>query len=557
MVEPNVPPVQEFTRDTLQFKKSGNLVTLPSTSQLSMNTLAVDFGGKKKDKVATLKNKNTSNSLNHSSANNIKVPTTTPGHGHTPPANSQPKAVQGMDTSNKRHNPGVFHQANNSSTRNAKGKPKSKSKTPIMAPPAPVIVPETFITSFPDSKASTLFPKITGDLNLIESRYRVDNRKPNRDRAVNVLRDEVTRLIRFTGTVKLHGQHADVVINPNNTIRLQSRNKPALDEKHDIMGFAKTMFGLEKNLLRLKQRIEGRWMELNRNKKLSETHPLIIAGEWVGPGIQKNVALDGLPRKYFVITSISLNNFWLDDQLYADIEDEDAGIVHIARGGFFLEELDVTDLATCQQRMMAVALEVEKTCPFSKTFGIIGRGEGVVWKAAQPLGMDPRMWVKTKGPDFVVTRTADLPKPIAKADITVLGDDMIERTRQFAYATTTEPRLQQVWQVMKLEYAMPMDKSSKKRFMQYVSDDILREEKQRIKACKVDEQYLTKCIRWMAEIWYDQRLDDLLRWQAASMQLEASPTQRNGLGSNEGSEQLPPESKGLEVISGEDGMNWW
>ncbi|PVH78465.1 hypothetical protein DL98DRAFT_354271, partial [Cadophora sp. DSE1049] len=358
----------------------------------------------------------------------------------------------------------------------------------------------------PDSKASTLFPKITGNLDIIESRYRVDNRKPNRDRAVNILRDEVTRLIRFIGTVKLHGQHADIVINPNNTIRLQSRNKPVLDESHDIMGFAKTMFTLENNLLQLKQKIEGRWLELNRNGKLSETHPLVIAGEWVGPGIQKNVALDDLPRKYFVITSISLNNFWLDDQLYADIEDEDAGIVHVARGGLFSEELDVTDLESCQERMMAVALEVEKTCPFSKSFGIMGRGEGIVWKATQPLCKDPRMWVKTKGPDFAVTRTADLPKPMAKANTTALGDDTIERTRQFAYATTTEPRLQQIWQVMKLEYAMPMDKSSKKKFIQYVSDDILREEKQRVKACKVDEQYLMKCIRWMAELWYDQRL---------------------------------------------------
>ncbi|KAH7410717.1 hypothetical protein BKA64DRAFT_719574 [Cadophora sp. MPI-SDFR-AT-0126] len=559
MAQPNGPSIDKLAGNPLHFQKSGpnTLPTPPITPQLSIAA----SGGKKKGKAAILKITDTSNNSSRGSATNSKVPTTKSADSF--PAYSQKKAVNGVEIGNGRISSGgtkytstaYQNPESNSNPGHGKGKAKSKAKKAVAAPPpAPVLVPKSFVTTYPDSKAPTLFPKITGNLNLIESRYRVDNREPNRDRAINVLRDEVTRTINFVGTVKLHGQHADIVINPN-TIRLQSRNKPVLDEAHDIMGFAKTIFTLEKNLLQLKQRIEGRWMELNRNGKLSETHPLIIAGEWVGPGIQKNVALDDLPRKYFVITSISLNNFWLDDQLYADMEDEDAGIVHVARGGFFSEELDVTDIDSCQARMMAVALEVEQTCPFSKAFGIMGRGEGIVWKATQPLGKDPRMWVKTKGPDSAVTRTADLPKPMAKANVTQLSDDMIERTRQFAYATTTEPRLQQVWQVMELEYAMPMDKSSKKKFMQYISDDILREEKQRIKACKVDEQYLMKCIRWMAELWYDQRLHEISNRHAASMHLEGNAVQSTGLGSI--NRQLQPETKGVEVTGVGNGLSWW
>ncbi|KAG4420039.1 hypothetical protein IFR04_006798 [Cadophora malorum] len=566
MAQPDTPSVDEVSRNPFQLQEAGKatLPTPPITPQLSMTPPAAASGGKKIGKAAVLKITDTTNKSRNGSASNYKDPTTKSVTGLS--ANNQQTVSKKMGTGNGRDNSssskntsGPKHNpTSNTNPGPGKGKAKSKAKKAAPAPPqAPIVIPKTFITTFPDQKASTLFPKITGDLTLIESRYRVDNRKGNRDRTVNVLRDEVTRFIRFIGTVKLHGQHADIVINPDNTIRLQSRNRPVLHESQDILGFAKTMFTLEKNILQLKQRIEGRWMELNRNGELSETHPLVIAGEWVGPGIQKNVALDELPRKYFVITAISLNNFWLDDQLYADIEDEDAGIVHVGRGGFFSEELDVTDLESCQERMMAIALEVEKTCPFSQSFGIMGRGEGIVWKATQPLGKDPRMWVKTKGPSFAVTRTADLPKPVAKGNTTLLDDEMIERTRQFAYATTTEPRLQQLWQVMELEYAMPMDKTSKKKFMQYVSDDILREEKSRIKACKVDEQYLIKCVRWMAELWYDQRLDKISRWQAASMQLEGGAVQSTALGSNDGGRQLQPETKGVGVTGVDNGLSWW
>ncbi|KAH9209614.1 hypothetical protein DL95DRAFT_371960 [Leptodontidium sp. 2 PMI_412] len=441
--------------------------------------------------------------------------------------------------------------SNSSHSGGAKGKKKSKGKKAVPAPSAPIIVPKAFITAFPDAKVTTLFPKITGNLDLIESRYRVDNRKPNPDRSVNVLRDQVPRRIKVIGTVKLHGQHADIVINPDNTIRLQSRNKAALDEKHDIVGFAKTMFSLEKNLLELKERIVSRWIGINRPEKLSDKHPLVIAGEWVGPGVQKHVALDELPRKYFVITSISLNNFWLADQLYSDIEDVDAGIVHVARGGFFNEELDVTDLESCQERMMVLTLEIEKTCPFAQSFGIVGRGEGIVWKAAQPLGKDPRMWFKTKVPEFAVTKTADLPKPIAIA----MGQDMIERTRQFAYATTTDSRLDQAWDVLKLEYNMPMDKKTTRKFMQWVSDDILREEKPRIKQCKVDEQYLIKCIRWMAEIWYEKRLEENSKVTPDGLGTKKVESTVGGV-VDEG-KYLQPETKGVNAAAVVSGSDWW
>ncbi|KAG4439686.1 hypothetical protein IFR05_004823 [Cadophora sp. M221] len=558
MAQLNISPGDDVANNPLAFQQTGEapLPTPPITPQLNKNTLAPApvpgpaSGGKKKGRVTVLKINDTSSDSGGRSASNYQVPTTKSVNSPGLPANNQQIASKGKGKGMASGNPNdggsaftqpISNPSNSSNSGGAKGKGKSKGKKAVPAPSPPMTVSKAFITTFPDTKASTLFPKITGNLNLIESRYRVDNRKPNPDRAVNVLRDQVTRKIKVIGTVKLHGQHADIVINPDNTIRLQSRNKPVLDEKHGIVGFAKAMFSLEKNLLELKERIVSRWVGNNRPEKLSDKYPLVIAGEWVGPGIQKNVALDELPRKFFVITSISLNNFWLPDQPYSDIEDVDAGIVHVARGGFFSEELDVTDLESCQERMMTLTLDIEKTCPFAQSFGIVGRGEGIVWKAAQPLGKDPRMWFKTKGPDFAVTKTADLPKPAAIA----MGQDMIERTRQFAYATTTEPRLEQAWNVLKLECNMAMDKKTTKKFMQWISDDILREEKPRIKQCKVDEQYLIKCIRWMAEIWYEKRLDE--NSMSTPDGLETKEIESAALVVANDGQYLQPETKGINV----------
>ncbi|KAL2069520.1 hypothetical protein VTL71DRAFT_14199 [Oculimacula yallundae] len=562
----------------LEIPNQIDLPTPPITPQLDKNALAslpenpsLDGAGIeiKRGRVAVLKITDTSNDSGGSSSSTYKAPTTKSIFGPGFSANKQRLGSEDLGVGIANTNIAAHGAASKPPTGNAprppnnyggsdtkKSRSKAKAKKAVVKPTLPpsVTIPEAFITLLANTKVKTLFPKITGDIKLIESRYRVDHRKPIPGHTLNLLRDNVPRIIEFFGTVKLHaysGQHADIIINHDNTIRLQSRNLAVLNGKQDIMGFATTMFSLEKNLLELKIRIESRWIEINRTSSLSKTHPLIIAGEWVGPGVQKNVAIELLPRRLFVITSISLNNIWLDDQLYCDIEDFEAGIVNVARGGFFKEQLHVTDLKCFEERTMALTLEIEKKCPFAQHFGIIGRGEGIVWKAAHPLGKDPRMWIKSKGPDFAVIKTDQLPVPMPKAIANV--EAMIERTRQFAYATTTEPRLQQMWNVLKLEHLLPMDKKNMKKFMQWVADDILLEEKRRMKECNVDRLYLEKCIRWMAEIWYEQRLNEYEKLQASHSALKTAQVEGNVMGFAGQDIQMQPETEGIEVTAAKGG----
>ncbi|CAL3969429.1 unnamed protein product [Diplocarpon coronariae] len=387
---------------------------------------------------------------------------------------------------------------------------KTKGKGKNIALPIqkiPTSVPASFITSLPIGyKPTTIFPKITGHVKDIESRYRVDNRKPGRDRAINILRENVAREIEFVGTVKLHGTHMDIVINSNNTIRLQSRNRGALDEASDQTDFAVAMFQQEQRILSLKKAILARWAQIYTGGCAPVEAQVVIAGEWVGPGIQKNVALASLPAKYFVIISISVNRTWVDDQLFADIEDPVAGILHIARGGFFRQTLDVAKKEdVCADEMMVPTMEVVARCPFAAIFNVEGKGEGIVWKAAHPLGKDPRFWFKTKGAEFAVTNTRALPNPVSALQDSTPADQKIA-TRLFAHATVTSARLVQGYQALSLEHQLTHSAATRNAFCQWIHDDIWAEEKLHMVECGVDEGYLKECVRWVAEEWFGKCL---------------------------------------------------
>ncbi|TEY75894.1 hypothetical protein BOTCAL_0063g00270 [Botryotinia calthae] len=238
-------------------------------------------------------------------------------------------------------------------------------------------------------KKDTLYPKISGkpkNLLLEFSKYQ----RTSKTRRV--------RSIPVTGTVKLHGTHGDIRITADDTIYLQTRNSDALTPALDSLKFLDFMQPARMEILVLKKQFYSRFMKLNPKVKINDEHPLIIAGEWIGPKIQKDVAVSALPDRYFVIISVSINNEWQPDEPYSDIENESIHIVNISRGGFFHETIELKNSEPAFAKMQALADAVEKECPFAKTFGLIGLGEGIVWKPSAPLCHDAKYWLKLKGP---------------------------------------------------------------------------------------------------------------------------------------------------------------
>ncbi|TGO40865.1 hypothetical protein BHYA_0030g00320 [Botrytis hyacinthi] len=238
------------------------------------------------------------------------------------------------------------------------------------------------------SKKDTLYPKISGKPKNLLLEFSKYQRTSKTRRAI----------LPVTGTVKLHGTHGDIRITADDTICVQTRNSDVLTPALDSLKFLDFIQPARTKILALKKQFHARFMKLNPKAKINDEHPLIIAGEWIGPKIQKDVAVSALPDRYFVIISVSINNEWQLDEPYSDIENESINILNISRGGFYHETIELKNPEPAFTKMQALADEVEKECPFAKTFGIIGLGEGIVWKPAAPLCHDAKYWLKLKGP---------------------------------------------------------------------------------------------------------------------------------------------------------------
>ncbi|KAG4442707.1 hypothetical protein IFR05_001814 [Cadophora sp. M221] len=347
---------------------------------------------------------------------------------------------------------------------------------------------------------TTLFPKISGKVPELVRNYVYAHRIPPtspEDKTV-IIAPGTPNLIHMMGTVKLHGTHADIVVYHDDTIRLESRNRLSLDAEIDNYGVAGHMLPLRVSMLALRDCILTRFKELNPGSEVLEEHPVIIAGEWVGPGVQKGVALAKLKSKYFVVISVAVNGKWVPDELYSDIEDKEAGIVHVSRGGFFHEVLNIKNQESCRQKMMDLTLAVENECPFSKTFGIWGVGEGIVWKAAHPLGEDARFWLKTKGPLHRVSNTDDLKEASPNTDER-------EKAKSFAEAAVTDMRLQQGWDYLG-EMGIERNAKAVPKMMKWVCDDVMLEGKCVIEELGVDKGALNKAAGNMVRDWFLKQL---------------------------------------------------
>ena len=119
-----------------------------------------------------------------------------------------------------------------------------------------------------------------------------------------------TTIVQLTGTVKLHGTHADLVFDPiSDYIRLQSRNQLDLRPKQDNCGFAAFVHATKKDtLFNLRDITLEKYRRLNPDMEI--LGEVVVAGEWCGTGVQKKVAICNLP-KFFAIISIKVSGkFW-------------------------------------------------------------------------------------------------------------------------------------------------------------------------------------------------------------------------------------------------------
>ena len=303
------------------------------------------------------------------------------------------------------------------------------------------------------------------------------------------------RELTLRGTVKLHGTHGDIVLRRRGDAGVvdccvQSRNR-VLTVESDNMGFAAFVASIP--FAELLAWVEGAlggaaWTEA------------VVAGEFCGGNLQKGVALSQLPRM-FVVFGVRLDGRWLDMDALAplplELEAEGRSRVYdIRRCPAFEVRFDPADPDAALPRLQALTDAVERECPFAKTFGVSGTGEGVVWKCvdAEPGACAfSRYWFKVKGEQHAATRVR---APRAGASETQQQD-----AAEFARIAGTENRLLQGLEYLR-EMGLPSGAQSMGVFIKWVVEDALREERLALEETGLPVPAVRKELTSVARQWF-------------------------------------------------------
>lgn len=216
--------------------------------------------------------------------------------------------------------------------------------------------------------------------------------------------------IEFTGTVKLHGANAAVVLYKDGHIEYQSRER-VLELQRDNLNFMLNMMGKDFSAL--------------FNQYYFAEH-IAIFGEWCGQGIQKGVAISGLP-KMFVIFGVNVDGQWVDI-VKSDLPES---VYLISDFPYYKIVIDFNSPELVQNELIKFTEEVEKQCPVGLHFGAIGIGEGIVWEGEYN---DRSYWFKVKGEKHSISKA----KTLASVDV-----EMVENINEFVDNVLTEQRLEQ------------------------------------------------------------------------------------------------------------------
>jgi hypothetical protein len=201
--------------------------------------------------------------------------------------------------------------------------------------------------------------------------------------------------VKFIGTVKLHGSNSGIVYDvKSNTIHTQSRNQ-ILSIQDDNYKFAQFVENNKKMILSffqcLVEEIDG------------SVEQIVIFGEWCGGSIKKKIGINKL-EKMFVLFDIQVNDKWMDVDFIKQLK-LPTFIKNIYDFKTYSISIDFNNPNDFVNELIDITMEVEKECPVAKQMGIIGIGEGVVWKA---IFNNERYIFKVKGDKHSATKVKQL-----------------------------------------------------------------------------------------------------------------------------------------------------
>jgi hypothetical protein len=308
--------------------------------------------------------------------------------------------------------------------------------------------------------------------------------------------------ITFHGTVKLHGTNSAICVQ-NDTIWTQSRENVITPAK-DNCGFSTYFSSAERQVA-----VFDIVNKLRSTYNISKDKVVALFGEWVGPGVQKGVAISKLPSKSFflfairvvntekVITESNQEGIFKED-LWLPINGISNHSIHfynVEDYKTFSLTIDLNDPKSQVAYIQSLVDEVEKQCPIAKAFNVEGIGEGIVWTADCNGN---RLIFKTKGKEHAVT--------VHKDGGTVQVDtEKLNSLNEFATYAITEARLNQgIEKVFGVE-ALVKEKTG--NFIKWITNDILTEEAATISSNGLSAKDVQGIISKKAREWLHNKID--------------------------------------------------
>lgn len=297
--------------------------------------------------------------------------------------------------------------------------------------------------------------------------------------------DRVLPTLTFRGTVKIHGTNA-AIVREAGEVYYQSRERK-LSLEFDNAGFMAAMQSQPVDAL-INQVLVGVGVSP------AQDPTVCIYGEWCGKGIQKNVAISELSKR-FVIFAIKVDDTWVDFSL---IPLNLPGSIFYSAFEFpnWEIEIDIENPMVINNRLVELTQMVEDECPVAKCFGVSGIGEGIVWWCTTPGYRDIRF--KVKGEKHSVSKV----KTLASVDV-----EKITTLNEFVARTVTDERLTQGLHVLQTELLLPFEMTSLGEFIRWVFNDVMKEEADTIFASGFERKDLGSPIAGRSRKWFVEELN--------------------------------------------------
>lgn len=280
-------------------------------------------------------------------------------------------------------------------------------------------------------------------------------------------------VLKFIGTVKLHGTNSSIVKYSDGRLEFQSRERVlSLDE--DNANFMAEMMKVDLSFL---------FSNIQFNEYCA------VYGEWCGGNIQKGVAINGLP-KMFVIFGVKADDIWIELPSY--LYDNQNNIYNILQFPTYEVDIDFNSPEVVQNRLIEMTIAVEECCPVGKFFGKEGVGEGIVFTAE----IDQDLKFKSKGEKHSVTKVKKL-NPI--------DTEVMKSINEFVEYAVTENRLEQGITFFK-ENNIGVESKNTGQFLSWVVRDVLKEENDAIINNNIDEKKVKNAIVTKSRVWFLNKL---------------------------------------------------